>query len=440
VKGDRKMKKGKVTTIKAVLCTIALLALAFVISRIASPVEAAGGNLGTARVTSVTGTDTECPTGPDGQSVQHYEVQAGGTYVVTLSGVTECSGDTIEVIVMSSSTGNQTLTASATGNTGEYQFTVTMPDNACLTFPIKYCTVGGSTSTGKFARRSDGGNFEAHLRAANFDDQCNFVSAKTDCTTPPPPQGSLQACKYYDFNANGVEDPGELMLANWPMTITPLDGGQPPVGTQITDASGCVQWTGLDPSLSPYSIAEGVPIQANWFQSNGVSQDATVASNQVTTVNFGNYCKVPSGGLTLGFWSNKNGQALITAADLTALDGLCLRNANGTNFDPTTAAQVKSFLLAANATNMANMLSAQLIAMTLNIRHGFVNGTSFDLCSGKTINQLVTDANGALCADGLTLAGNPDRPTQESAKSCIDQLNNGAPVIPATPCTYSFPQ
>lgn len=432
------MRKGKLT-IKAALCTIALLVLAFVVSRIATPVEA-GGNLGTARVTSVVGTGTECPTGPDGQSVQHYEVSPGGTYDVTLSGVTECSGDAIEVIVMSSSTGNMVLTAHATGNTGEYVFTVTMPDNACLTYPIKYCTVGGSPSTGKFARRSDGGNFEAHLRTAVFDDQCNFVSPKTDCTTPTPPQGGLSACKYYDFNANGVEDPGELMLPNWPMTITPLDGGIPALGTQITDATGCVSWAHLDPTLSPYSITEGTPIQANWFQSNGVSQDVTVVANQIASVNFGNYCKVPSGGLTLGFWSNKNGQALITNADLTALSALCLRNADGSDFNPTMAAQVKSFLLGANATNMANMLSAQLTAMTLNIRHGFVQSTSFDLCSGKTIGQLVTDANAALCADGSTPAGDPNRSSQESMKSCIDQLNNGAPVVPANPCTYSFPQ
>lgn len=430
------MTKRKVT-MKAALCTIVLVALAFAVQKIATPVEA-GANLGTARVTSVVGTGTECPTGPDGGSVQHYEVSPGGTYVVTLNGVSECSGDTIQVIVMSSSTGNQILDAHTTGTAGEYTFTITMPDNACFTYPIKYCTTDGKTSTGKFARRSDGGNFEAHLRAAIFDSVCNFVSAKEDCTRPA--EGGIEACKYYDFNTNGVQDPGEIDLANWPMTITPLDGGVPAVGTQITGVGGCVTWSHLDPSLSPYSITEGIPIQANWFQSNGTSQDVTVLANQTATVDFGNYCKVPSGGLTIGFWSNKNGQALITAADLTALQTLCLRNADGSNFDPTTAAQVKAFLLGANAVNMANMLSAQLAAMTLNIRHGFVNGTSFDLCSGGTINQLVADAAAALCADGSTPAGDPNRATQESEKSCIDQLNNGAPVVPATPCTYSFPQ
>jgi len=423
---------------KAALCTIVLVALAFAVQKIATPVEA-GANLGTARVTSVVGTGTECPTGPDGGSVQHYEVSPGGTYVVTLNGVSECSGDTIQVIVMSSSTGNQVLTANATGTAGEYTFTITMPDNACLTYPIKYCTTDGSPSTGKFARRSDGGNFEAHLRAANFDGVCNFTTPKEDCTSPP--QGALSTCKYYDFNTNGVQDPipQEIALANWPMTITPLDGGIPAVGTQITDGSGCVSWSHLDPSLSPYSITEGIPIQANWFQSNGTSQDVTVVANQIATVTFGNYCKRPSGGLTIGYWKNA-GNSSITATDLTALQNLCLRDALGNDFNPTTPAQVKTFLGNANAVNMANMLSAQLIAMTLNIRHGFVNGTSFDLCSGGTINQLVADAGAALCSDGYTPAGDANRATQESLKSCIDQLNNGAPVVPATPCTYSFPQ
>ena len=433
------MKQGK-TIIKAAFIIVCLLVLALIMSTVGARVEAGGGdpaNLGTARVTSVVGTGSECPTGPDGDKVQSYEVSPGGTYVVTLNGVSECSGDTIGVLVMSSSTGNLPLTANATGNPGEYQFTVTLPDNACLTYPIKYCTTNGSPSTGKFARRSDGGNFEAHLRAATFDTECNFTP-KVDCTLPP--QGSLSACKYYDFNTNGQRDPNEISLAGWPMSITPLDGGIPAVGTQTTDTTGCVTWSGLDPSLSPYSITEGTPIQANWVQSNGATQNVNVVANQIATVDFGNYCTVPSGGLTLGFWSNKNGQALITSADLAALSALCLKNGTGADFDPTSASALKSWLLGASATNMSYMLSAQLAAMTLNIRHGFVLDTSFDLCSGKTIAQLISDANAALCADGFTPAGDPNRAQQESMKSCIDQLNNGAPVVPATPCPYSFPQ
>ena len=51
---------------------------------------------------------------------------------------------------------------------------------------------------------------------------------------------------------------------------------------------------------------------------------------RVTGLNFGNVCIGAGGGHTLGFWSNKNGQALFGTDDLAAMvGGLNLRNANG---------------------------------------------------------------------------------------------------------------
>ena len=401
----------------------------------------AGANLGQGKVVNVVPANTECIAGPSGPGVQSWDVQQGGTYIVTIAGVTDAGNGgtdpTIEVIVKNSNIGNECLTAVQQG-TGVYQFTITMPANSCQTFPITYGSTGCDPSTALFARRNDGGNFESHLRAATFDSSCNVTGEDEDCGGQPP-QTELTACKYYDFNANGVLDPGEQGLDGWPMTINPLDGATPNVATQLTSA-GCVTWTTLDPSFNPYTVTEGTPNEPNWFHSTSVSQSVTVAPGSPQHVDFGNYCKVPSGGLTLGFWSNKNGQALITAADLTALRNLCLRNADGSNFDPTTAAQVKSFLLGANATNMANMLSAQLIAMTLNIRHGFVDQNAFDLCSNKTVGDLTTAANNALCANGLTFSGSADRASQESLKNCLDALNNGGPVVPTTPCLRTFPQ
>src|SRR5205823_2315436 len=113
---------------------------------------------------------------------------------------------------------------------------------------------------------------------------------------------------------------------------------------------------------------------ASWIASKGTPFTFTVGCGNASNIynyNFGNYCKVPSGGLTLGFWSNKNGQALITGADLCVLNGLHLVNASGATFDPVagcpspTSAQVSAgktalanWLLSASATNMAYMLSA----------------------------------------------------------------------------------
>jgi len=422
--------------LKALIVAVALMASGLVL--FTHYAEAA--TLGQGKVINVVPVNTECVSGPTGNGVQSWDVQQGGTYKVTIAGVTDAGNGgtdaTIEVIVKNSSAGNECVTAFQQAP-GVYEFTFTLPANACNTFPITYGSTGCQESSALFARRNDGGNFQSHLRAATFDGSCNKIENDTDCGGQNP-RGNVSACKYYDFNANGTLDPGEQGLDGWPMTIDPLDGATPNVATQLTTA-GCVTWSTLDPVFNPYTVTEGTPNEINWFHSTPVSKPVNVVTGQTQTVDFGNYCKVPSGGLTLGFWSNKNGQALITAADLLALRNLCLRNGDGSNFDPTTNAQVKSFLLGANATNMANMLSAQLTAMTLNIRHGFVDANAFDLCANKTVGQLTTDANTSLCANGLTFSGSPDRAPQEAMKNCIDALNNGGPVIPTTPCARTFP-
>ena len=81
------------------------------------------------------------------------------------------------------------------------------------------------------------------------------------------------------------------------------------------------------------------------------------------------------GGLTLGFWSNKNGQELQTSSDFALLTSLCSRNANGGPQDFASSlannkTALNTWCLNATATNMAYMLSAQLAAMELNVAHG----------------------------------------------------------------------
>ena len=76
----------------------------------------------------------------------------------------------------------------------------------------------------------------------------------------------------------------------------------------------------------------------------------------------------PSGGVTLGFWSNKNGNKILTGSPtgngttllsgvVTLLNSCQLRNANGTIHTFTNSYfAFKSWLLGATATNMAYML------------------------------------------------------------------------------------
>jgi len=204
--------------------------------------------------------------------------------------------------------------------------------------------------------------------------------------------------------------------------------------------------------LNPYTVTEGTPNQSNWVHSTPGSVSVNVVFGESSAVNFGNYCRVPSGGLTLGFWSNKNGQAILKANDpawRTLLNGCCLRNADGSLFTipggsfATAYAAFRTWLLGATATNMAYMLSAQLAAMKLNIAFGSVNPGAFAVCSGMTISQLVAKAAGdpvaGLCADGNTPSGDPHRAIQEAWKNCLDALNNGGLVVPPVPCPYTFP-
>ena len=102
--------------------------------------------------------------------------------------------------------------------------------------------------------------------------------------------------------------------------------------------------------------------------------------------------------------------------------------------------------------NMANMLSAQLAAMKLNVLHGFVNGSALvyapalSACGTAglsslgfiSINDLMTAANQSLFDHPNTPAGNPDRACQETLKNALDDANNNKNFVQSSPCTFTF--
>lgn len=148
----------------AAIAVLALPALAFAV------------DLGNARLTSVTPVDGGCVVGPTGGSVEKWDVEPGKTYTLTITNVTDCGNGgtdtTINVRVKSSSKGNTEIVATKVVD-GTYQFTYTLPATASCTLPILYCTVFGQPDgPGMFVRRSDGGNYQAHLRAATFGPGC----------------------------------------------------------------------------------------------------------------------------------------------------------------------------------------------------------------------------------------------------------------------------
>jgi len=263
-------------------------------------------------------------------------------------------------------------------------------------------------------------------------------------------KGTIIVRKFYDANANGIQEANEVRLANWPMTLGSSSLGV--LGTLLTDSFGYAQFSQI-PAGTGYWAREATPLGGNWVQTaprvNGVPVNPvtgiTVTAGHTTHIAFGNYCTKPSGGRTPGFWSNKNGYARMldgtppsVLPELNILVALNLVNHDGSAFDPVSHPQFATWLLDSNATNMANKLSSHLAAMRLNVEANFVNGNRLYAPFGGSINALMAAANASLGANPYTPTGHPQRAYQETLKNYLDALNNGAPVVSPTPCSRTF--
>ena len=139
-------------------------------------------------------------------------------------------------------------------------------------------------------------------------------------------------------------------------------------------------------------------------------------------------------------------------ADRAMLAGLNLKQADGSDFDPSSYAAFRAWILGATATNMAYMLSAQLAAMELNVGHGMVSpgalvyapclvGTNTPGANALgfiTVGDLMGAANSSLGANGTTYAGDPMRSYQECLKTTLDNANNNLNFVQGAPCPFSF--
>ena len=269
----------------------------------------------------------------------------------------------------------------------------------------------------------------------------NFKVHEGETITPT----FLRVRKYYDANANGVKDGAEVYLDGWRFNIR--------------DGINVDRDTPVDMQVDPdtYTVTEQKPSENNWINTDPYEPDAlidpvllpfasiTLAAGDDKTLEFGNVCVGAGGGHTLGFWSNKNGQATMNdggtdGPELQMLRAAGLRNADGSNFDPSNYAAFRTWLLNASAVNMAYMLSAQYAAMLLNVEAAFVSPSAlvWDGSSFATIASLLAAAETRLVANGFTPAGNANRSAQEQVKNTLDAANNNTNFVQATACPYTF--
>jgi uncharacterized repeat protein (TIGR01451 family) len=245
--------------------------------------------------------------------------------------------------------------------------------------------------------------------------------------------------KFYDTNANGLWDAGEPPVVGFKIE---LYSGATLLDIEFTAADGSYCFDGLD--AGTYTVHEVLP-SGSWIPTTLTSITVTLLSGEVSMDNnFGNLCLKPGyGGKTLGYWANA-GNKLIDSSDVAYLNTLSLYP-TGWSYPPfssnidTARSQIRNYLLSANAKNMWWMLSAQLIAIILNVRHGYLDGSTLvcvdpPTCSTfMTINDIISGAIAAL--DSST-----PRAVQEYWKNLLNALNNNwLPFVCPEPCTVEYP-
>lgn len=266
----------------------------------------------------------------------------------------------------------------------------------------------------------------------------------------------LSGYKYYDANMNGQFDATEEGIPGWNINVG--------ASTTTTGPGGLFSST-----VDPGTLTVTEQLAGNGWVQTGNTVDQTsstlntvflgptgtlpkfaysvvaVFNGSTSYLNFGNVCSPTPGGHTLGFWSNKNGQALITANDLSALSAFNLIQPKSSSpyyqaFDPTTKAALATWLLSGTATNMSYMLGVQMTATYLGLQHGFTTNVNVDnapaILAGyappRNVTQEIAYANALLGAYPYTVASGSVRTELGRVKSLFDTINNSQSLLQST--------
>lgn len=265
-----------------------------------------------------------------------------------------------------------------------------------------------------------------------------------------PLLGSIGDRVWKDYNSDGVQDANEPGLKGWTVTLS-KDGTV--IRSQVTGDNGIYLFTDLP--MGDYTVR--VTPKSGYTQTYDLDGLLTLhvatasldAGETRLDVDFGYDCFwvcIPSGkGCTPGFWSNKNGQALVRPSDLAVLTSLKLVDRNGNDIDmmdpttfnfggtgPSSLSAGKSALLSllcnTSSRNMATQLSRHMAAFQLNVRWGFISSTKTFRLNGQTVTatQLIALANQSLISSPLTPSGHAQRSYQACIKDIMDWANQCA--------------
>lgn len=155
-----------------------------------SPNAQSPQHCGSGTVTSLMPVDGACldfhsgrGTGPD-----RFDVRQGSTYVMTISGITECEGEAITVILQVPDADD--LCFNAFGGNGSYFGIFTVPNPSCGSMNIRYKCGADAECSSEGSIRAQGpesGCRGAQIRTALFNGSCQFLEPDTECDPCPLP-------------------------------------------------------------------------------------------------------------------------------------------------------------------------------------------------------------------------------------------------------------
>lgn len=237
---------------------------------------------------------------------------------------------------------------------------------------------------------------------------------------------TISGIVFDDLDGDGVQDLGEPGLAGVEVNLNGANGNF----STTSAADGSYAFLGV--GAGEYVVSQVVdPLSGRVATTPSSAVVVVCGCGLAPGADFGqNLVNTNCDGHTIGFWRNKHGVDLVVQHGLLAtLGSLNVVNANGSDFTTSSTAAYKSWLQGANATNMAYMLSAQLVAMYFNVSVGFVGGGCMidDPNLGQvSIGSVINAAIASLAAHPYTPTGHAQRAYQEQLKNALDKANNNA--------------
>ena len=290
------------------------------------------------------------------------------------------------------------------------------------------------------------------VNASGYDLDGDIVWDLDDHSVEILDSGKICGTKWYDLDIDGVKDANEDTIEGFKIQL--YDSAGALIATVFTNSEGEYCFDHLP--LSDYIVKE-VPPNSQWLPTTSMSIAVSLTSAEKISEgnDFGNICLGEGGGMTKGYWTNKNGQRELTVkwsmvVSSGVLSDPIFAGLPYTKTSPpffTTPLAIKTFLVKAEASvkapySMRYMLAAQYLAMKLNVITGHVVGSSVIYVGDLNYNGLA-DASDFMAANAVLSKVRAEwntwnRSTQEYWNKVLDNGNNNKIFLCSNPCAITY--